>query len=120
MKTFRFLDIDFCKGVLIILVVWGHFCAHSSGIDYEKNAITMYVRLFQMPLFFMLSGFFQKRVQSFSELKVVINKTFYRLGLPLLSWSAADYIVKGVVQGSWGGYFHSSGADLIYIGSLHV
>lgn len=99
----RYLDIDFCKGVLIILVVWGHFCAHSSGYDYDKNVITMYVRLFQMPLFFMISGLFQKSVSDFPSLKRTIKKTFMRLGLPLISWTLLSYLAIGIVQSNWGG-----------------
>lgn len=101
--TKRLYDIDFCKGVLMTLVVWGHFCAHSSGIGYEKNDVTMYVRLFQMPLFFMISGFFQKHVPDSHALKTSFEKTFIRLGLPLISWTVASYVTIGCIQGDWGG-----------------
>ena len=101
--TKRYLDIDFCKGLLIVMVVWGHFCAHSSGSDYEKNALTMYIRLFQMPLFFMISGLFQKRITNTVEFLYSVKRCFYRLGLPLISFSIMDYMARGLFQNDLGG-----------------
>ena len=76
---------DFVKGCLILFVIWGHMCMYLSGADYEKNFLTMYIRLFQMPLFIFISGFFQKSIYSLSHLVQKIEKTIRHIGLPLFS-----------------------------------
>lgn len=58
-KTARKPEWDFVKGILIIFVVWGHVCSYVSGI-YDKNLLTAVIRLYQMPMFILVSGYFQK------------------------------------------------------------
>lgn len=111
----RLLDIDFCKGLLIIFVVWGHVCANSSGIDYEKNALTMYIRLFQMPLFFVISGLFQKQCDNIASLLKSFKNTFWRLGVPLIAWSIVYYVTIMIVQNRpVGGVFSMLGRGPIH------
>lgn len=74
--TKRKCNYDFIKGVLIILVVWGHCCSYLSGSNYEKNLLTSYIRLFQMPLFIFMSGYFVKSVYKIDELYDRVKKIF--------------------------------------------
>lgn len=94
----RLESLDFVKGLLIVLVVWGHICAHSSGIDYEKNMLTSYIRLFQMPMFILISGFFQKTIASSGDLLIRVRKTFLNIGLPLFVWALIASLVMWGLQ----------------------
>lgn len=89
---------DFLKGVLICLVVWGHICSYLSGLDYEYNAVTRYVRLFQMPLFIMVSGFFSKDITSIKVLVNKIVKDFKHIGLPLITWCLLAFIIHSIMM----------------------
>ena len=84
-KTVRRPEWDFVKGLLIIFVVWGHICAYISG-EYDKNTLTAVVRLYQMPMFILVSGFFQKECNSTDELKKRILKIFNSLVIPYAVW----------------------------------
>lgn len=79
-------EFDFIKGCLILFVVWGHCCMYNSGTDYDKNFLTSYIRLFQMPLFIFISGFFQKDIYNLEQIKAKLNKTFVTLVIPILSY----------------------------------
>ena len=89
---------DFTKGVLILLVVWGHFCMHLSGEGYEKNFVTMYVRLFQMPLFILISGYFQKPITDLSLVVRKVMKSVHHIGIPLICWILIVYSIKMVLN----------------------
>lgn len=82
----RIDDFDFIKGVLIIFVIWGHCCMCLSGPDYEKNALTTYIRLFQMPLFIFISGYFQKSISTVSEGFLYLKKK------PSAYWSPIGFL----------------------------
>lgn len=97
-RNIRLDSFDFVKGLLIIMVVWGHICAHCSGIDYEKNVLTSYIRLFQMPMFIVISGYFQKTITSRSDLYGRIKKTIVHIGLPLLVWSIIASFVLYILK----------------------
>lgn len=83
----RLYDFDFIKGVLILFVIWGHCCMYLSGNEYEKNIIITYVRLFQMPLFILISGYFQKPVEGLKSLSSKIKTSFKCICVPLISWT---------------------------------
>lgn len=87
-------DFDFIKGCLILFVIWGHFCMYLSGPGYEKNLCTTYIRLFQMPLFLFISGYFQKPVLSLSILVNKLKKSLYHIALPMISWIVLVYLTK--------------------------
>lgn len=87
-------DFDYMKGVLILFVIWGHFCMYLSGSDYEKNLLTTYIRLFQMPLFIFISGYFQKPITSSRQAVQKIIKSVKHIGLPMASWIILVYVVK--------------------------
>ena len=82
----RKLEWDYIKGVLIILVVWGHVCSYISGYVYEKNFLTAAIRLFQMPLFIFISGVFQHNYSNITEVKCRIIAILKRLVLPYTIW----------------------------------
>ena len=94
MTAKRIDDFDFIKGCLILFVVWGHFCMYLSGTDYEKNLFTTYIRLFQMPLFIFISGFFQKPV--FGRIQAVkkVLKSIKHIAIPMVSWTVLVYVAK--------------------------
>ena len=84
------------KGILIIFVVWGHICSYVSGI-YDKNFLTAVIRLYQMPMFILVSGYFQKKGGgSATEFKNQVLKTFKTLVIPYAAWvliaSGADCV----------------------------
>ncbi len=89
-------DFDFCKGVLIFIVVWGHVCPTSSDSEYTTTwcALARITSLFAMPLFFLLSGYFSKSIKSFKEIYNTIKKSFCRLGIPLLAWGVIVVFLK--------------------------
>ena len=92
----RNTDIDFCKGVLILIVIWGHVCPNSSGSEYTYTwcALARITSLFAMPLFFLLSGFFAKSIKSFKDIIKQIHKVFWRLGVPLLTYGFIVSCIK--------------------------
>lgn len=94
----RLESYDFMKGVLIMCVIWGHLCMYLSGSDYEKNELTTYIRLFQMPLFILISGFFQKSVVTLDDLKSKLRKSILHIGIPLIIWSILTYLIKLLVN----------------------
>lgn len=57
MKT-RIRDIDFMKGIMIILMVCFHIKYSGSSVDNEMKLITTLVYSFHMPIFLFYSGFF--------------------------------------------------------------
>lgn len=81
-------DLDFIKGVLIFIVIWGHVCPNSSGMEYTFSwcALARITSLFAMPLFFMISGYFLKPCKSFFYFRLQVKKSFWRLAIPLVSW----------------------------------
>lgn len=82
---------DFVKGILMLLVIWGHCCAYLSGAAYEKNLLTTYIRLFQMPLFILVSGYFQKQVCTFQELVGRYKKSVMKIAVPYVTWTFIYY-----------------------------
>lgn len=90
----RIDDFDFIKGCLILFVVWGHFCMYLSGTDYEKNLLTTYIRLFQMPLFIFISGFFQKPIAGLKSGLGKVNKSITHIAIPMVSWIVLVYVTK--------------------------
>ena len=82
----RKLEWDYIKGILIILVVWGHVCSYISGDGYEKNFLTAAIRLFQMPLFIFVSGVFQHNYSNITEVRYRIISISKRLVLPYAIW----------------------------------
>lgn len=101
----RKLEFDFIKGALILFVVWGHCCMYNSGPDYDKNFLTSYTRLFQMPLFIFISGFFQKDINNVLEIKTKLNKTFVTLVIPIISYYLLSVSILSITTYTLNGIF---------------
>lgn len=92
MEKNRDLSIDYIKGILIFLVVWGHLIEFSlvdhSAIYYDTLRKAVYS--FHMPLFVFISGWFFSSKSSFINL---IKKQFGRLLLPQVSFVILGLII---------------------------
>lgn len=84
---------DFAKAILIIFVVWGHVCSYISDANYERNALTSVIRLYQMPMFILISGYFQKECFSFLDIKAKLVKIIQTLCIPYICWCAIGSIL---------------------------
>lgn len=85
----RIKEWDFIKGILIFCVLYGHINAYitpSSIGDAFNISPTLVIRLFQMPLFILVSGNFAKSVDSFGSYIKVFEKYFTRLVIPYIIW----------------------------------
>ena len=92
-------NIDILRGLLIILVVIGHF---NNGIMHDI------IFLFHMPLFFMISGFLLKR-EHLTEKNYIVNKS-KSLMMPYAVYLLIDlflirrnYSINSIVHTLWGG-----------------
>jgi len=91
MAAHRVLWVDFCRGICIIMVVFGHV---TGGLGAAKIlppdsvflAMRAWVYLFHMPAFFLLSGLFAWRGADRSWVGFVKNKTRV-LGYPYILWT---------------------------------
>lgn len=86
--TDRKLEWDFAKAFLMLIVIWGHILPALSGTNYTENwcAVTRFTGLFVMPLFFIISGYFQSKITDLHELFLRYKKLVNRLVIPLFSW----------------------------------
>ncbi|MCI8577029.1 MAG: acyltransferase family protein [Lachnospiraceae bacterium] len=91
--------IDLYKGILILLVVVGHF---------QRDLLHDIIFLFHMPLFFMISGMLQKRMNLISI--VYLKNKISNLVLPYICYLLLDYVVckhefslLSFVKMCWGG-----------------
>ena len=112
--THRLHYIDNLKGVLILLVVLGH-CIQCTDLDFDHNAVFMYIYSFHMPLFFAISGasyYLQPKNREYTFLGMLENKSrgilwpyfvFSMLNIPMLI--IMDYIRLG--------YSHKDVSELI-------
>jgi len=69
-------SVDVAKGILIIMVVIGH-----SGIDFAK-----YIYWFHMPVFFILSGLFFKKINSYEEFLAFVKKNVRSMVIPYFAY----------------------------------
>lgn len=68
--------LDLCKGILILLVVFGHMLESSDGV--VGNVIYHFIYIFHMPLFVLISGYLSKSVshRNFLSRNVGLIETF--------------------------------------------
>ncbi|MEH6936414.1 acyltransferase family protein [Bacillus sp. JJ664] len=95
MKKEREQWLDVAKMIGILLVVYGH---SSEG---GPQSIT-FIYWFHMPLFFMISGYLFKPVNSFSELKFYIKKLAFRLLVPYCTYLILFSMYKLILQAQEG------------------
>lgn len=74
---------DFFKAVLMFVVVFGHVCPSNPD---TWTPLTRVIGLFAMPLFFLVSGFFQSKIVDIRSLVQKFRKTIFRIVIPLIVW----------------------------------
>lgn len=98
--------IDLAKGITILLVVIGHV---SLGLLESRNfvsstklllLIVQMVYVFHMPVFFALSGFFFKTLNSKNEFMYMFKKKIISLGIPYVAFSLVMTVMKKIGGGS--------------------
>lgn len=92
MKTKRNLTLDFIRGVGIIIVV----VAHAMQINLEEggnNILWMYIRTFQMPLLFFLSGYTAGYAYPCEGSIRYIRQKIMRLFVPYVAWAEIFYLL---------------------------
>lgn len=100
MEQSRCKEVDIFKGLLIILVVVGH---------YDSDIVHDVIFLFHMPLFFIISGLLLKREHIMEGTKYIRTK-IQNLMIPYsvyliidLFLIRRDYAVGSIVRALWGG-----------------
>lgn len=94
MKRERIIWIDIAKAIAIICMIIGHLVPLGSPI---RNLIYS----FHMPLFFILTGYTMKRVNSFSDVFEQIKKDSKHILVPYFAIYALDKILGIVLQGEY-------------------
>ncbi|MDE3750535.1 acyltransferase family protein [Pediococcus pentosaceus] len=98
--------IDFGKGFTILLVVIGHVSLgllESGSFNNDTKFLLLLVQLvyvFHMPVFFALSGYFFKIVDSKNDFIEVFKKKIISLGIPYVAFSLVMLCVKRIGGGS--------------------
>lgn len=96
MNLSRNTYVDFLKGILTFLVLWGHCIQYSSatGYDYFNDIAFRIIYSFHMPLFMMLSGYVFYITLSKKGRKKVIKSCITKYLIPIALWSAIYWIVS--------------------------
>ncbi|BBU62416.1 nodulation protein NolL [Methylosinus sp. C49] len=97
----RDLGLDFIKGILILLVVFGHsiqWIVHAGTEDYWDDGLFRAIYLFHMPAFIAVSGYLAaRRIDAATRL----GQFFFRRTLPLLLamavWAAWPNLARAYV-----------------------
>lgn len=104
----RIKEWDFIKGILIFCVIYGHLNAYITPLsvsDAFNYSPTMVTRMFQMPLFILVSGLFCKTVDCFDGYIKVWKKYFTRLVVPYIVWCIILAVIKEAGQGDYSSFF---------------
>ncbi|AYC28682.1 acyltransferase family protein [Paenisporosarcina cavernae] len=88
MKNTRLTWVDVTKGLLMILVVIGHYPGH---LDFPLGK---YIYWFHMPAFFLLSGMFFKPILEKGKTKEAIYKRFMQLIVPYLFFLVMITVIR--------------------------
>jgi fucose 4-O-acetylase-like acetyltransferase len=95
--------LDYTKGILIILVLYGHIIQYiqynQDGFFEDKIFKTIYI--FHMPLFMGISGFLSFQSIQKNTFSSIVNKRCWNLVVPIISWStlyASIYFLLGVIK----------------------
>ncbi|QGZ69860.1 acyltransferase family protein [Pediococcus pentosaceus] len=98
--------IDFGKGITILLVVIGHVSLGlflSNRFNTNASLLLLLIEIlyvFHMPVFFALSGYFFKTINSANEYIYLLKKKFISLGIPYVAFSVIMTIMKKIGGGS--------------------
>lgn len=98
----REYNIDFFRGIAIILVVLGHSIQYGNGSEYLSsgaffnNIVFKAIYSFHMPLFMLLSGYLVLYTVERYNVKRFIGNRIKRILTPILSWGIIVYFVKEI------------------------
>ena len=88
-------QIDFVRGVAILIVVIGHvFQTTINEEDVLAYNIWSLIRCFQMPLLFFISGFTLSLKFPCEDVFLFLKKKFFRLGIPYLFWAHVILFIR--------------------------
>lgn len=91
--------LDMVKGIVTILVVWGHAIQFgSSEANFFENKLFIFIYSFHMPLFSMISGFlFSKSMKRKNFVENLKNKVIH-IAIPAIVWGCIYCFVKWGVE----------------------
>lgn len=89
--------LDFLKGALILLVVYGHAIQYIAYADdgFWDNPVFKVIYMFHMPLFMAISGYFAWSTINRLPLLEILTRRFLQLILPIISWTI---LIFGVIS----------------------
>lgn len=112
--TIRNYYIDYLKGILIFLVVLGHFTSWTNSSDF----LFKYIYSFHMPFFILISGYlFSKSIEKKSI--EIVKKQFKRLIVPHLSFNIIMLIPIFLFWNIYNYYITKEGMGHITIKSIY-
>lgn len=89
--------IDYLKGLLIFLVVYGHsiqFILYNGQKIFFNDPIFKLIYIFHMPLFMMVSGYVSYYSISKRSLSKILYKRFNQLIIPIITWAIITNIIE--------------------------
>lgn len=94
-KKERALTPDICKGIAILLVVWGHVLQQGLfGVaEIHENPAVKIIYSFHMPLFVLISGYFFYASQKKKSIKEIIVQRGKNLLKIILIWNTIHYAI---------------------------
>lgn len=92
----RILELDFFKGVAILLVICGHVILANIKGALDTHPVYTWIYSFHMPLFFFISGYLISYSQKRIGFEVIKKKTLTLL-VPFFTWS---FIVFPLLSGN--------------------
>lgn len=95
----RYLELDYLRGIAIMLVVMGHVL--NFGLDISHSTAMTLIALFEMPVFFAVSGYLSFRNDEWIKQSREISRFGKRsamLLLPMMVWSLLLNICDGDVS----------------------
>lgn len=98
---------DYCfdnlKGILIFMVVFGHFLSKMNGLDNSiVRTLYSYIFLFHMPLFILVSGYFSKkfklrRIIDLLIVYIIFQFFIYPIGMRLIGGKIINFTWESLV-----------------------
>ncbi len=96
--------LDYLKGLLIILVAWGHVIQYVvyRGGDFWDDPLFKLIYIFHMPLFMAVSGYVSFASIQRAHLVSGISRRFRQLLVPVLAWTVLHRLVLRAGLLAWG------------------
>ena len=114
----RIYELDYIRGIAMLMVVMGHVLLFSLKI--EHTALIGIIGICEMPLFFVVSGYLthKEREENFKRMLSRLLIRSRTLLVPLVVWSIVRNICDGTVsyslsdiyRGGLGSFSHCGGA----------